>query len=151
MTGVWGVGWQAFCLAISTIFIALSPYNHHSNSNPTFLYISIASACTSRLGLYVFDIAFTQLQQQEIPEQYRCLIGGTQEALNAFCTLIAFGLCLLFPYPNDFIYISTSGCISVALAFSSFLFGIYLPRRNISQKERIGSRYSIPNEEAIIT
>jgi iron-regulated transporter 1 len=121
---MWGVGSQALCLTISTWFIFLS------HGEDVFLYSAIAIICISRLGLWVIDITVTQLQQQEIPEQYRCLMGGVQEALNACFHIVAFVFGLLFPHPDDFIYISLSGCLSVSLAFIVFFFGMYLPRRN---------------------
>ena len=125
-TGVWGVASEATSLVISTFFLSLS------HENDAFLYLSMISICSSRLGLWVADISITQLQQQETPKQYRCLIGGVQEALNAFFNMIAFGLGLFFPNPSDFIYISTSGCISVSLALAFFIFGIYIPRRKLN-------------------
>lgn len=130
-TGTWGVGLQALCLAISTCFILVS------KGEDCFLYSAIAFICISRLGLWVIDITVTQLQQQEIPEEYRCLMGGVQEAINACFHVIAFVLGLLFPDPNDFIFISLSGCLFVSLAFVVFFFGMYLPRRKKQTSEFI--------------
>ena len=125
MTGLWGVASEALCLFISTFFLSIS------TSNDAYLRYSIFSVCCSRLGLWVTDISVTQLQQQEIPLQYRCLIGGVQEAFDASFDIIAFGLGLLFPKPVDFIYISICGCFSVTLAVVFVLFGVYIPRRNL--------------------
>ena len=120
---MWGVGSQALCLAISTCFIFLS------DKDDAFLYSAIAFICISRLGLCVVDITVTQLQQQEIPEQYRCPMRGVQEALNACFHVVAFVFGLLFPHPDDFIFISLGGWLSVSLAFAVFFFGVYIPRR----------------------
>ena len=120
---MWGILSEAVSLDISTIFLFLS------QNNDAFLYISIISICCSRLGLWVADISVTQLQQEEIPEQHRCLVGGVQEGLNASFNIIAFGLGLLFQNPADFIYISISGCFCVSLAFAFFFFGVYIPRQ----------------------
>ena len=158
-TGLWGVASQAMSLAMTVVFVSLD--NNHAaaaaaadeddNNNTAsnnkgdddtttllLLYLTIVSIISSRIGLWVFDISVTQLQQQEIPETYRCRIGGVQEALNAFCSMISFGLGLLFTHPNptDFIYISTGGFLSVALALSVFFFGIYLPRRRRRRRRR---------------
>ena len=130
-TGTWGVGLQALCLAISTWFILVS------KEEDCFLYSAIAFICISRLGLWVIEITVTQLQQQEIPEEYRCLMGGVQEAINACFHVIAFVFGLLFPDPNDFFFISLSGCLFVSLAFVVFFFGMYLPRRKKQTPEFI--------------
>ena len=125
MTGLWGVASEAFFLFMSIVFLSLS------SKNDAYLRFSMLSICCSRLGLWVTDISVTQLQQQEIPAQYRCLIGGVQEGLNASFDIVAFGLGLLFTNPVDFIYISICGCFSVTLAFLILLFGVYIPRRKV--------------------
>lgn len=119
-------------LAITLIFISLNNDNNTS-SRSTFLYFSTISVCTSRLGLWVFDITATQIQQEETPEEIRCLVGGVQESLNAFFTILSFGLGLLCPSINDFIYISASGVIFVALSLLIFLCGIYVPRKVVKR------------------
>lgn len=124
VTGVLGLASQVTSLAIATIFLS------HSDGNKTFLYLSIFSICASRLGLWIADISVVQLQQQEIPEQIRCLIGGVQEALNSILWMIPFVLGMILVQPEDFIYICISGTISVGIAFSFFFFGVYLPRRS---------------------
>ena len=83
-TGMWSIVLQFICLSISfaSIFV------HDGNKS---LAILVVGVCTSRVGLWSFDLAFTQLYQQTIPEQFRGVVGGVQESLNAFfevCTLV---------------------------------------------------------------
>eukprot|EP00537_Pseudo-nitzschia_pungens_P006155 CAMPEP_0172368488 /NCGR_PEP_ID=MMETSP1060-20121228/27480_1 /TAXON_ID=37318 /ORGANISM="Pseudo-nitzschia pungens, Strain cf. cingulata" /LENGTH=360 /DNA_ID=CAMNT_0013093093 /DNA_START=161 /DNA_END=1243 /DNA_ORIENTATION=- len=128
-TGLWGVASQATSLGIATVFLSLD-HNEDTTSNDIFLYLFIASVVSSRLGLWVFDVTVTQLQQHETPEQYRCLVGSVQEALNSLFNIVANIIGLLFTHPDQFIYISACGFMSVTLAFVFFFFGIFIPRRN---------------------
>eukprot|EP00956_Cyclotella_meneghiniana_P021544 scaffold39334_cov67-Cyclotella_meneghiniana.AAC.8 len=123
VTGVWGLTTQAMSLAIAALLLI------PTSDDNLLLFLSISSVCISRLGLFVAFITITQIQQLEIPEEHRCLIGGVQEGLNAVFALVSFGVGFLFPDPSDFVYVITIGCSSVVLALISFFFGVYVPRR----------------------
>ena len=69
------------------------------------------------------------MQQQEIPEHNRGLVGGVQQALNAFFNFLSFTLGLVFPDPKDFVYFVLAGSVSVGLAMVLFAVGVYSPRR----------------------
>ena len=136
---------QTICLGIALLFFSLNKNNNNA-SNDIFLFSSIISVCTSRLGLWVFDITVTQIQQEEISEEFRCVVGGVQEALNAFFTIISFGMGLLCPHPDDFVYISISGFVSVMVALLFFFGGIYLPRELVS-RSRLEQNFETQNIE----
>ena len=132
-TGLWGVAWQALSLGLASIFLSVN-HSKDTLTNDIFLQLFIILVISSRLGLWIFGISVIQLQQQETPEKYRCLVGGVQESLNALLNMIANGIGLIFTHPDDFVYISTSGFISVTLAFFFFFLGIFLPRRNATRE-----------------
>lgn len=136
-TGLLGLALQTFCMTLAVVALSLSN-DEEDDVNGATLPLLISSICASRLGMWVGDISITQIQQQETPEDIRCVVGGVQEALNAFFLMISFGLGILFRDPKDFIYLSISGLISVALALAFLGFGIYLPR-SISRR-RAGKR-----------
>jgi iron-regulated transporter 1 len=81
--------------------------------------------CASRVGLWVFDIAITQLMQEYIPSDVRGVVGGVQQSLNAFLGLFSFILGIIIPDPRDFPIYVAAGYGSVGLAMLSYTFGIY--------------------------
>jgi iron-regulated transporter 1 len=86
------------------------------------------SVCASRIGLWVFDIAVTQLQQERIADGIRVRVGGVQSALNAFCTLASFTIGFLFPDPQHFYIFPATAFFSVALASLAYVCGLRLSR-----------------------
>jgi iron-regulated transporter 1 len=121
-TGMWSVSYQFTCLTISLFSLSLM------NDN-LVLSLLVTGVCLSRIGLWVFDISVTQLQQQEIPGEIRGEVGGVQQSLNAFFNVMSYTLGIFFPDPNDFPIYVTAACVSVGLATLLFAWGIYLPRR----------------------
>ena len=82
--------------------------------NSTILLV--VSAAISRIGLWVFDISYTLIYQQNVADGLRGLIGGTQQSLNSFFTMLSGCLGLFFNKPKQFwVIIATTGyaCIAV--------------------------------------
>lgn len=117
-TGMYSVLYQLLCISFSMISMFVS--NFHLSM--AFMIIGV---CTSRIGLYVFEISVTQLMQMNIPEGIRGTIGGIQESCNAFFQLSSFALCLVFSNPHDFIIPVAAGYIAVASAALLYSIGIY--------------------------
>ena len=84
-TGMWSVLLQFACISLSVGAFFVTKYV------PATVLL-IAGVCASRVGLWVFDIAVTQLMQENIPDGVRGLVGGTQQSINAFFQLSSFGL-----------------------------------------------------------
>ncbi|GAX11477.1 solute carrier family 40 (iron-regulated transporter), member 1 [Fistulifera solaris] len=122
-TACWSVTYQSACLAVALASVSLV------SSDRTAEAMLVSSVSLSRTGLWVFDIAVTQLQQQEIPEHIRGLVGGVQHAMNAFFTILSFALGFVFPDPHQFHYFVLCGFTSVFFAAVLFTFGMYIPRR----------------------
>jgi solute carrier family 40 (iron-regulated transporter), member 1 len=119
-TGMWSITYQLVCIIASVLsFLAVS-----YNISMTLL---LSGVCASRIGLWVFDVAVTQLMQEFIPEGIRGSVGGTQNSLNAFFQLSAFSLGIFIPSPEQFYINSMSGCISVGIA--ALLYAIFVFRR----------------------
>jgi iron-regulated transporter 1 len=120
-TGMWSITYQ-FCfmgLALMSVFI---------EQDSVAIALLVTGVCLSRIGLWVFDIAITQMQQQEIPEGVRGAMGGVQQSLNAFFTLLSFALGLVFPDPKDFVFFVMTAFFSVACALALYAFGVFVPR-----------------------
>lgn len=122
-TACWSVTYQCACLAVALASVSLV------TSDTSAQAMLVSSVSLSRIGLWVFDIAMTQIQQQEIPEHIRGLVGGVQQAMNAFFTILSFALGFLFPDPRNFYYFVLCGFASVFCAMLFFTVGIYIPRR----------------------
>lgn len=122
-TGMWSILFECGCLSLcfGSLYV-----DQHTWS----LGMLITGVCLSRIGLWVFDIAVTQLQQERIPADVRGVVGGVQQSLNAFFGLLCFTLGVFFPSTSDFqVYVSTAfGSVSVAACF--YAIGVYYPKRN---------------------
>ncbi|GAX15983.1 solute carrier family 40 (iron-regulated transporter), member 1 [Fistulifera solaris] len=124
-TACWSVTFQCACLAVALVSVSLV------SSDKSAEAMLVSSVSLSRIGLWVFDIAVTQMQQQEIPEHIRGLVGGVQHAMNAFFTILSFALGFVFPDPRQFQYFVLCGFTSVFFAAVLFTFGMYIPRRGL--------------------
>ena len=123
-TGMWSIIFQFLCLSLS--YASLFVKDRYIS-----LVMLIAGVCASRIGLWVFDIALTQLMQECIPAHIRGVTGGVQQALNAFFGMLAFVLGIFFPDPNEFhIYVS-AGYASVGIAMLMYTFGVYMRKDNL--------------------
>lgn len=91
----------------------------------------IGGVCASRIGLWVFDITMKQLFQECVDEEFRGVVGGLQNSLQAFFGLITFVLGILFPDPSDFCILVASGYASVGIALLLYCFEFYR-RKDIS-------------------
>jgi iron-regulated transporter 1 len=121
-TGMWSVSYQFICLTISLFSLSLM-------NDKLVLSLLVTGICLSRIGLWVFDISVTQLQQQEIPGEIRGEVGGVQQSLNAFLNVMSYTLGIFFPDPSDFPIYVIAACLSVGTAMLLYAWGIYLPRR----------------------
>jgi solute carrier family 40 (iron-regulated transporter), member 1 len=117
-TGMWSILFQFICITCSMVSMFVTDFT-------ISMSLMILGVCTSRIGLYVFDISVTQIMQMNIPDGIRGIVGGTQESLNAFFQLSSFALCLVYSNPNDFIIPVAAGYISVGVATLFYGFGIY--------------------------
>ena len=121
----------------STIFPTVTPTQSCSNATeaPTFSkafsYVSIAlllaGIVTSRLGLWMSDLAITQLFQETVPEQERGIVAGMQKSFNSMLGLIMFGLVIALPKPEHFGLLTLMSVCAVGtggLLYASFAYKI---------------------------
>ena len=120
-TGQWAITLQFTCLTFcySSLFI---------ENNALSLALLIGGVCTSRLGLYVFDISITQLMQELVPDGSRGVVGSIQHSINSFLSLISFVVALFFPDPNDFSILVGIGYAGVATSIILHTFGVFWNR-----------------------
>mmetsp|Transcript_16686 Transcript_16686/g.38295 ORF Transcript_16686/g.38295 Transcript_16686/m.38295 type:complete len:551 (-) Transcript_16686:1302-2954(-) len=134
--GMMSVAFQLSCLCAcyASLFVA---------DNRIFVIMLIGGVCFSRIGLWVFDITVTQLMQLHIPAPVRGLVGGVQQSMNAFFTVIIYVVGLFLSDPSNFyIYalISFSG-VFLAAAFYGIMF--YPKRRKFLSSKDDDSKMSV--------
>ena len=116
--GLWSVTYQFVCLSLSlSSFFVVNHYNWS-------MVMLLTGVCASRVGLWVFDIAVTQLMQEFVPARVRGSVGGTQQSLNALFQLLSFGLGLLFPDPRQFPIYASAGYAAVGVALLLYCLGV---------------------------
>lgn len=112
------------------LFLAICFSSLFVHDNQLFFIIFIGGLILSRIGLWVFDIAVTQLMQLHIPAPIRGLVGGVQQSLNAFFTVLIYTVGLFISDPENFIYFALFSFGGVALA--AIFYGVMVfPRRRM--------------------
>jgi solute carrier family 40 (iron-regulated transporter), member 1 len=131
-TGLWSILYQLLFISISMMSFFILTYNGAS------LSILVISVCASRIGLWVFDIAVTQLMQEFIPEGIRGAVGGTQHALNAFFQLASFCFGFVFSAVQDFPIYAFLGYVTVVVAVAIYLGGVFVKKESfVTRTERL--------------
>jgi len=109
---------------------------------PYSVYTLLFGVVASRFGLWLSDIAVTQIQQQEVEEESRGKIGGVQGSLNSTLALLQYVLVLFLPTGAKFGYL-------IFASFGSVLCGVLFYTsyaiHNCGQYRK-SSRY-MPNSE----
>ena len=93
--------------------------------NYTSIVLVMVGIILSRTGLWLLDLSVTQLQQENIPEHERGIVGGVQYALNEFFDLSHFIITIFLPRPNEFGYltlISFGAITTSAIIFQIFVY-----------------------------
>lgn len=125
-TGMWSIFYQFCCLSLSFLSLFIENYS-------LSLVLLILGVIASRIGLWVFDIAITQLMQVNIPDGIRGVVGGVQQSMNSFFFLLSFGLGFVFPDPKDFhIYVAV-GYGSVGIAMLLYTTKLFLKKSSFAE------------------
>jgi len=126
LTGMWSILFQFLCLTISYASLFVKNYM-------ISLSMLIGGVCASRIGLWVFDIAIKQLMQEHVAESVRGVVGGIQQSLHAFFSLLMYALGVFYPDPKEFFILVATGYLCVGIASLMYGFGIYLRRNELER------------------
>jgi iron-regulated transporter 1 len=88
-----------------------------------FMSMIFISLCSSRLGLWGFDLAQTQLMQETVDVSEAGRINGSQQTLMEACYLFSFMMTIAFPDPRTFFipaFLSFASIFVAALLFTMF-------------------------------
>jgi solute carrier family 40 (iron-regulated transporter), member 1 len=117
-TGMWSICYQLAFITVSFGALFVSDYR-------ASMALLIVGVCASRIGLWAFDIAVCQLMQEHIPDGIRGVVGGTQQALNAFFQLLSYALGIVFPDPSEFNVYVAAGYVAVVIGCLLYTLGVY--------------------------
>ena len=88
----------------------------------------VCGVSVSRIGLWSFDLAISQLIQETVPDNCRATFGGTQHSLQAFFFALHFVFGLIWSQPGQFYILVSIGYSAVGFAFLLVLLGVYRSR-----------------------
>jgi solute carrier family 40 (iron-regulated transporter), member 1 len=114
---------QTMCL--SPLAVAFFVMDLNSTLFMVVLFICI---CSSRVGLWGFDLVVTQLMQEEVKSEEAGAVNGAQEAFCNIGYLLSFITTMVFSNPSSFLYPALISFGSVISA--NVLFQIHIKRRN---------------------
>ena len=119
-TGMWSIAFEAVSLGLAygSVLVGISVPS-------ASLAMLVVGVCASRIGLWVFDISVTQLQQERTHDGLRVRVGAVQSSLNAFFTLASFSIGFLFPDPAEFHVYVASAFFCVTLAASVYGYSMW--------------------------
>jgi iron-regulated transporter 1 len=92
------------------------------------LALLVSGISISRIGLWIFDLAISQLIQETVPDNCRGIFGGTQHSLQAFFFALHFVFGLIWSKPEHFFVLAAIGYSAVGVAFLLVLLGVYQSR-----------------------
>jgi iron-regulated transporter 1 len=125
-TGLWSIIFEFACLSVTfgSIFVS---------DDDLSLTLLITGVLPSRIGLWVYDIAMTQMMQKLVAAPVRGSVGGTQNSMNAVCELLPYLLGMVFSKPGQFHVFIIGGYVAVAIAMVLYIIGVYIPYRKYRQ------------------
>ena len=88
----------------------------------------VCGVSASRIGLWSFDLAISQLIQETVSDTYRGIFSGTQHSLQAFFFAMHFVFGLIWSQPDQFFILVSIGYSAVGFAFLLVLLGVYQSR-----------------------
>lgn len=107
---------QGLMVILAFIF-SLSMETHYQ-------YLFMIFILFSRIGLYGFGLAETEMRQILIPVGERGRINGVSQALTSFATVLVYGLGILFSNTESFIYLVGISALSVVVGGLIFKFKV---------------------------
>lgn len=94
--GLGSIMYQCSCLSLTILAVI-------RDDTQSSVPLLVGGIWASRVGLWVFDISVTQLQQEQIADDLRGVAGGVQQSLNSMCTIISFTLGIVCSSSEQFI------------------------------------------------
>lgn len=94
-TGLWSIWsqWSFLLLCVGSIWV---------KNGVSSAYMLMGGVATSRLGLWMFDLAVIQQMQDQVPNSDRCIVGGVQNSIQSAMDLLGYVMGVIVPNPEHF-------------------------------------------------
>ncbi|XP_031373245.1 solute carrier family 40 member 2-like isoform X1 [Punica granatum] len=129
-TGLWSIWsqWTFLLVCVASIWV---------KDNHVSAYMLMGGVATSRLGLWMFDLAVIQQMQDEVPESDRCVVGGVQNSLQSILDLMAYVMGIFISNPQDFWKLMILSFLAVTLSALLYTVYVYRVRKHLIHWEKI--------------
>ncbi|GLI67363.1 hypothetical protein VaNZ11_011542 [Volvox africanus] len=126
-----GVTYQLTCLAAGVLPVVVVAMAHGGDLRPsvTQVRVLVAGLVSSRTGLWLYDLAVTQLIQEDVRQNQLGTVYGVQSSLQASFEMLSFVAGLINPRPARFYWLMLGSLGSVATAATMVWCYGYLRRR----------------------
>lgn len=99
----------------STLLLDTDQPEHCEATSMVSVSVLLAGIILARLGLWIADLSISQIQQEQVEEESRGLVGGVQAGLQSAFNMAKFLLVLFMPNPHLFgiLILLSFSCVSL--------------------------------------